>query len=159
MVKVYCLEPFDSFTKIHPKIDLDVYIDDIQMAMADVKSREALAAQLSDAADTMLEVVHVHTKADMAQQKAAVVASDAKLFSMLRRHLGANAGIATKNSAAPALGIDYAAGRTRQSMKFSAEKRRFAKVAARRHRLRTLAKAGGCAAIKVARSGCRPAAL
>ena len=86
MVKVYCLEPFDSFTKIHPKIDLDVHIDDIQMAMANVKSREALAAQLSDAADTMVEVVHVHIKADMAQQKAAVVASDAKLSPMLRRH-------------------------------------------------------------------------
>ena len=159
MVKVYCLEPFDSFTRIHPSIDLDVYIDDIQMAMADVKSRETLAAQLSSAADTMLDVVHVRIKADMAQQKAAVVASDAKLFSMLRRHLGAHAGIATNNSAATALGIDYAAGRSRQSMRFGAQKARFAKVAARRHRLRTLAKSGGCAATKVARSGCRPAAL
>ena len=108
------------------------------------------------AADDMKHIVNDEIKAELADHKAAVVASSHKTASRIRRALGKSGGLAVDSTSA--LGIDFSAGR-KAGTRHPVQRKRFATVAARRGRIRILARRGKAKARKVVTAGAVPSAL
>jgi hypothetical protein len=158
LVKVYCLLPFDGVARRHPEVDLDIYIDDLQISARG--EPEQVEDKVCEAAADLREVVQLEIVANLAEAKAAVVASSGALAGAIRRRLGKDGG--TDKETTVALGIDFASGRkTRRGGRLGRLARRVREVAGRRVRIRQLAKAarGGRLIQKIIKSGVVPTAL
>ena len=156
LVKVYYLTALDAFTLRHPRVELDVYVDDIQLAAQGTES--AVVDLLAEATLDLNDVVEKEIRSKLVPAKAAVVASTAKLAKRVRAALGSLAGAPVEVT--EALGVDFAAGRARREYKRSSRIRdRVLTAAKRRGRLRILSKFGGKAAKKMVTQGATPAAL
>ena len=146
LVKVYYLTALDALTTRHPRIELDVYVDDIQLAAQGTDS--AVVDWLAEATLDFKDVVEKEIQSKLVTAKAAVVASSAKLAKRVRAALGSLAGAPVEVT--EALGVDFAAGRARREYRRSSRIRdRILTVAKRRGRLRILSKFGSKAAKKL----------
>ena len=110
LVKVYYLTALDALTARHPRIELDVYVDDIQIAAQGTDS--AVVDWLAEASLDFNDVVEKEIQSKLVPAKAAVVASTAKLAKRVCAALGSSAGATV--DVTEALGVDFAAGRTRR---------------------------------------------
>ena len=153
LVKVYCYECFCQFVIGHPQVGLDVYIDDIQLAVEGQDPGEVVSA-LIEAADDMVEVIEEQIKARIAIDKTAVVSSSNHIAKRLRKALGENGGQAMYG--AVALGVDYCAGKP---VRRTIQKKRFGGAAACLQRIAQLHRRGGQAARKMVTAGRVPSAI
>lgn len=156
LVKVYCLQPFDSFCVRHPSTPLDVFVDDLQVAGYGDEERviqETVAAALD-----LRTVVSNEIKAALASTKSAVVASKTRVARRIRALLGADGGEPVV--VAQALGIDFAAGRSGVSTAGrSSRAKRIYTASGKAQRISRLAKAGRRQPQHVVRQGIIKGAL
>jgi hypothetical protein len=122
-VKVYSLEPLvealaEISASIPPSVtsNAEIYIDDLQWDV-EAASEEEAACAFVQVAHVLSDVIQIDMHADLAYDKAAVVASapgsrrSDRLARSVRRRMGRAGG--AEVVAAHNLGIDYAAGRPR----------------------------------------------
>ncbi len=142
----------DSFVSRNPGIDVDIYVDDIEMQA--VGSREAvvnnLAAAVRDMEDTMVNKLGY----PLAEDKAVVVASKADIAHEISSVTDGRAG--TAHVAAEKLGIEFTCGAKRRR-RGGPRRARYNRQIARRRRLGKLKSLGG-KIIQVVRRGQQPAA-
>ena len=77
LVKVYYLAAFDAFVCRHPRVDLDVYVDDLQCSASG--TGEAIRTYLTEATEDLNHLVEHQIEARLVPTKAVVVASTAAL--------------------------------------------------------------------------------
>ena len=154
-VKIYTIEPLDSFLLRNPFAQLDVYIDDFHLGAQGTP--HGIQSVLVEASEDLALVIQEEFECSISLEKAAVVASSDTTLRLVRRGLGEKAGV--KTSTAKNLGVDFAAGRMtcRQRRMSLTRRKRIAKVVRRKQRLRRLVKVAKVRAQKIFTTGMRPA--
>ena len=133
LVKLYYFEPLCGFAARHRSTELDVYFDDIQLAVRG--SRTNVKRDLLAAAEDLKNVIEADLGATLAEDKATIISDSKSLCDELREELGAAAGAPT--SVAQFLGVDSLLGRRRRVIKNGSKfKKRLKDVCRRRQRLR-----------------------
>jgi len=156
LVKLYYFEPLRDFAACHCTTELDVYFDDIQLAVRG--SRAVVKRDLKAAAEDLKEVIEVDLGATLAADKATITSDSKSLCDELREELGAVAGAPTE--VAQFLGVDSLLGRRRRVLKSGSKfKKRLKHVGRRRERLRRLAAGCKAGAGKIFTAGLLPAAV
>ena len=157
LVKAYCMQPFDEVVAMHPSVDFDVYIDDLQIAAQG--SQDQVAERIVAAAVDLKRAVQDEIMAELAQHKAATVATSTRLAKRIRRALGDDGGIEVSDTTA--LGIDFSCGRRRGGTKMGKVRMRLKTVAGRRRRIALICKAskGRGQPHKLVKAGVLPTAL
>ena len=154
-VQAYAGEAIRNFMLRHPNIGMNLHYDDLFSSTV-AAQKETVENRLMDAMQDLQEVVHAELKANIAQHKAVVIASDTTLQRRIASKLGKYGGDGLEVSAAN-LGVDYTAGR---SMRTTAARnhlrRRFNKNVTKRTRLMRLAKGSRRAARMVYTQGLLP---
>ena len=82
LIKVYYLAAFDAFVCRHLRVDLDVYVDDLQCSASGTD--EAITTCFTEATEDFSHLVEHQIEARVVPTKAAVVASTAALARKLR---------------------------------------------------------------------------
>ena len=155
LVKVFYYRPFLDFGLRHPRVVMDVFIDDTQVASQG--REELLVEDIVEATSDLASIIEGTLGSQISLPKAAVVASSNSVAAKLRRALKAKAGAETY--LAKNLGVDCSAARPRAwRSRAGTRHKRLAGVAPRLARLRRLVKAGARKAGKVYRTGIQPQA-
>ena len=94
-----------------PRVRLKVFVDDLQLDQDD--NETDLMRYFPKAAAAVLKMLKEDLKADVAEDKAALVASNQKLASKLRAAIGESTGKPAQ--VAKKLAIDTSAGRSRRT--------------------------------------------
>ncbi len=128
LIKVRYLRPFERTALTIPRVRLRVFVDDLQLGQED--SDADILKHFPKAAAAALTMFKEDRKADVAEDKAALVASNQKLAEKLRAAIGDSTGRPAQ--VAKNLGIDTSSGRTRRT---------WARKTTRRPRLGKAAKA------------------
>ena len=110
LVAVYYIPVMDAFVSRHPHVEVDVYIDDVTLAV-NGGSVGAVVEPLAAAAHDFFDVVTTELRCSIAPGKEAVVASSADLASRVRTAVGPKAGKSCTHAAS--LGVDFGSGRRR----------------------------------------------
>ena len=86
LLKVYTLKVFDALRKWHPRVELHVYVDDVDLFCARPRASEA-ADDLAGAAKLLLKVFDQALLLQVAFQKCVLLAASADAEVRLRKHL------------------------------------------------------------------------
>ncbi len=121
LVKIYCLQPFDSVCAAWPRVDFDFYIDDLTGSA--VGSDAEVLHNLDGAAKCLRKAIKEELCCNLALEKGAVVASSKPLAAKVRKMLGIAGGLEV--ASAVNLGVDFAPGvcRSRHGSKCKRNKR------------------------------------
>jgi hypothetical protein len=111
LIKVNYLRPLDRATVSISHVRLKIYVDDLQLDQEG--SKENIIKHLPVAAATTVKVLMEELEADIAEDKAALIASNNGLAIALRAAIGRSAGLPAL--LAKTLGIDVTAGRARRT--------------------------------------------
>ena len=157
LIKIYLLRRLDGLLERHPRIDLNVYIDDI--AIACLGRPSDICGIVADAVGDLGETLS-DCGCRLAESKTQLATSRADIDAKLRRLLNVRA--ATPEAEAQAavyLGADFAPRRARATWwQKSKRKQRMDKVKTRVGRLRILRAAGGARTRLIASAGLAPQA-
>ena len=111
-VKVYMIEEMDRLTTMHPSIEWDAYLDDIQLTST-ANSRVAVE-RLIPALEDLNVTIEDCWGCSVAVAKSATIATKQVMAEKVVRAMGPVAGTGTEVIARN-LGIDYAAGKPRRA--------------------------------------------
>ena len=154
LVKLYCLPVLDKVVKLHPRVSLDIFIDDSHQS---VQGTPREAERLIVAAGrTLTSEAQKNLRVRFAEKKTAVVSSHRKLALNVARRLGLQAEAVKTQTVG--LGVDVSAGKTRNATA-AKRRKRMRETFRRRARLRALTRRAGSAAQKVFKCGMHPAAM
>ena len=109
LVKLYCLPVSDSVVRLHPRVSLDVFIDDSHQS-AQGTPREARKLIVA-AGRTFTEEAQKQLRVLFADKKTAIVSSHRKLALSVARQLGLQKEAVQTQTVG--LGVDVSAGKTR----------------------------------------------
>ena len=127
LVKLYCLPVLDNVVRLHPRVSLDVFIDDSHQS-AQGTPREARKLIVA-AGRTFTEEAQKHLRVRFADQKTAIVSSHQKLALSVARQLGLQKEAVQTQTVG--LGVDVSAGKTR-TVTSARRKKRIQKVLKRK---------------------------
>ena len=154
LVKLNCLPVLDEVVRQHPRVSLDIFIDDSHQS-AQGTPREVRKLIVA-AGRTFTSEAQKHLLVRFAEKKTAIVSSHRKLALSVARHLGLQA--ESVKTQTVGLAVDVSAGKLRAAT--TAKRReRLRKVSKRRARLQALTRRAGAAAQKVFKCGMHPAAM
>ncbi len=105
------LRPFEKTALTTPRVRLKVFVDDLQLDQEDSESDRL--RHFPKAAVAVLKMLNEEFKADVAEDKAALVASNQKLAVKFRAAIGQSTG--KQAQVAKNLGIDTSSGRVRRT--------------------------------------------
>eukprot|EP00972_Heterocapsa_arctica_P068394 10106186-Heterocapsa_arctica.AAC.1 len=105
MVKLYYYRPFQTFTVRHPAIDMDAFVDDMQLASQGKPHK--LVTDMVEAAIDLSQVIEDTLGSQISFPKAALVFSSFEVSSRIRSALKDKAGLEVHTS--KNLGIDCSA--------------------------------------------------
>ena len=86
LVKLYCLPVLDNVVRLHPRVSLDVFIDDSHQSAQGTR-REARRLVVT-AGRTFTEEGQKHLRVRFADKRTAIVSSHQKLALSVARQLG-----------------------------------------------------------------------
>ena len=131
LVAVYYLPVMDAFVARHPRVEVDVYVDDLTLAVSG-DSVDGVVATLAAAAHDLFEVITGELQCSIAPGNEAVVASSADLAARARLAIGPFAGKVCSHT--PSLGVDFGSGRRRGRLGVGSVKRKRLWAGCRRKR-------------------------
>ena len=135
LIGVYYMPVMDEFCKLHPGVDVSIYIDDITLSVVGVSEEEAEKLILQAARDLKL-IIRDQLKGAIATDKEAVVSSSQELADKVRSELGELAGKPVHST--PNLGVDFSAGRKRGRRTGLLRSKRLRTATEKKAKLRTL---------------------
>ncbi len=151
LVKVVMIRRIDAFVARHPRITLDLYVDDVELqAVGTLRIVGDMAAAVKDLRCVLCEDLGF----PLAEDKSQVVASKKEIADEIVAATDGTAGSVAVQ--AVKLGVEMTAGK-RRGARGGHKRARFNKALARQRRLMRFKKLGG-AAVKVARRGVIPSA-
>ncbi len=151
LIKVVMLRRMDAYISRHPRVNLELYVDDVELqAVGTMRIVDTLAAAAKD----LEEVLRGQLGFPLADDKAQVVASTPELAEEIVSRTGGQAGRATVR--AVKLGVELTGGK-RQGRWDLHRRARLRKALARQRRLTKFKRMGGNACC-VVRRGVIPAA-
>ncbi len=151
LVKVVMIRRVDAYVARHPRVALDLYVDDVELQAV---GTDRIVGTLAEAALDLRKVLCEDLGFPLADDKAQVVASTKEIADEIVERTGGAAGRAAER--AVKLGVEMTSGK--RSGRCGGHKRaRFNKAMARQRRLMRFKRMGGVAE-KVARRGIIPAA-
>jgi hypothetical protein len=135
LIKVSYLRPLEAATAKIPWIRIKIFVDDLQLDQEDTE--EDILKYFPASAALVLKVIKDGLGADIAEDKAVLIASNNNLATKLRAEIGEAAGLPAL--LAKNLGIDVTAGRVRRTTaKAATRKARLGKTAKAAKRLKRL---------------------
>ena len=154
--KLYVLDSFRRITAANPSVHLSVFVDDIVVS-AEADDKSTVRRMLVDASADVRDAIGSDLRAEMAEEKSVVVASDPKLARQVCRDLQLPESAAT--AAAVFWGGEVSMGKRRRLWASKAGRRfRLRQMEARLPRVRAFRAAAGSATARLARTGLVPAA-
>ncbi len=151
LVKVVMIRKVDAYVARHPRVALDLYVDDVELQAV---GTDRIVETLAEAAEDLRSVLTEDLGFQLADDKAQVVASAKEIADAIVDRTRGTAGKVVDK--AVKLGVEMTSGARRG--RFGGHKRaRFNKAMARQRRLMKFKKMGG-AADKIVRRGIIPAA-
>ena len=135
LIGVYYMPVLDEFCRLHPGVDVSVYIDDITLSVSGLSDQEA-EDLIVKAAHNLNYIIKHKLKGAVAMEKAAVVSSSQAVADSVRNRLGDLAGKSVLTT--PDLGVDFSAGRKRGRGAGPVRKKRLQTATKKKVKLRTL---------------------
>ncbi len=151
-IKATMIRRMDSFILRHPRTDLDMFVDDLELQSIGTKA--SVPADLIAAVNDLSEVLEGELGYPLAEDKAVVVANDDDVCKAIVD--GSNGKAGTAAVVTSKLGIEFTSGRRRPS-RGGPRRARYRRQLARRRRVGRLRKLG-CKVTQVIRRGLCPAA-
>ncbi len=151
LIKVVMVRRMDVFVSRHPRVCLDLYVDDVEMqAVGTLRIADTLASAVDDLEKVLCDELGFA----LAHDKAQVVASTQEIAEAIAAKTGGRAGkVACR---AVKLGVEMTSGK-KQGRAMRHRRARLRKALSRQRRLTKFKRMGGAASI-VARRGVIPAA-
>ena len=135
---MHCPRPFEKTALSKPRVRLKVFVDDLQLDQED--SETDILRNFPKAAAAVPRMLKEELKADVVEDKAALVANNQKLAEKLRAAIGDSTGRPAQ--VAKNLGIDTSSGRSRRTWARKTTRRlRLCKAAKAALRLKVLRRA------------------
>ena len=154
LVKLYGLPVLDNVVRRHPRVSLDVFIDDSHQS-AQGTPREARKLIVA-AGRTFTKEAQKHLRVRFADKKTAIVSSHQKLVSSVVRQFWLQKGAVQTQTVG--LWVDVSAGNTR-TVTSARRKKRIQKFLERKARLQVLTRRARSLAQNIYKCGLHPAAM
>ncbi len=150
LIKVLMIRRMDAYVARHPRVNLDIYVDDVEIQAV---GTGRIVDTIAEAASDLRSVLTEELGFPLADEKARVIASNDDLVADIVRLTGGRAGKPADK--AVKLGVELTSGR-RIGRRGGHKRDRLRKAMARQRRIFRFKKMGG-AANKVVRRGVIPA--
>ncbi len=149
LVKVLMVRRMDAYVARHPRVTLDIYVDDVELQAV---GTERIIETMAKAVEDLREVLVDDLGFPLADEKARVIGSTEEIKSGIIAATGGAAGVGAER--AVKLGVELGSGK-RIGRRGGHKRDRLRKAMARQRRLFRFKKMGG-AAVKVVRRGVIP---